>query len=224
MNHWRLVCGGPGFGSATLAYRTTAPWAANNLTRSLRLCWCYIRLLTFCSFSLRFFAFRCRLLHFDLFAGVIVADFLTGPAGNLCAAFSVRLETVVANQRANATVLLLTASSASTLATLTSSFTPACLLNRSSERCEAAFQLPSIRRCCSRPGAIRIAVNGEDRPPSAGRIFRPVASTPRSFLPWLSVRRAFLPWPSVRQQLRLFGSVGCFGRLEAFGLLFGGLG
>ena len=56
---------------------------------------------------------------------------------------SLKFKTVVANQRADATVLPLTGSSASTLATLTSIFRPACLLNRSSERCDAAFQLPS---------------------------------------------------------------------------------
>src|SRR6478736_917212 len=40
-------------------------------------------------------------------------------------------------------VLPLRASSASTLAVLTSSFMPACLLKRSSAFCDTAFQLPS---------------------------------------------------------------------------------
>src|SRR5438876_222596 len=68
--------------------------------------------------------------------------------------------------------LPLTASSASALAAFTSNFTPACLLKRSSARCEAAFQLPSTapvlqptRRssACSARGKPSLLLFGEPR-------------------------------------------------------------
>src|SRR5216684_3629880 len=46
-------------------------------------------------------------------------------------------------------------------------------------------------RCCILPVAVRIAVNGEDRPSFVGRICQPVALTRLPFLPWPSFQRRF---------------------------------
>jgi len=118
---------------------------AINLSRRLRFRGRGFRLCAFCfvALYLRLLALRHRLLHFDFLASIVVANFVSRAAGDLHATVAINLEAVIADQRANASTLRLTASSASTLATLTSSFMPACLLNRSSARCDAVFQLPS---------------------------------------------------------------------------------
>ena len=104
----------------------------------VRLLLCSLR-----SVALWLLTFRGRLLHFDLFARVVVADFVARPARDLGATVAIGLEPMIANQRANARRLALDDIECIDARDLRIQLQPACLLNRSSDRCDAAFQLPS---------------------------------------------------------------------------------
>ena len=87
--------------SAPFLDRPAAPRIAKDLPRCLRLCRRRLRPGALRSAALRFFTLCGRFFGFDLLAGVIVADLVSRAAGDFRTPVAIRLEAVIANQRAD---------------------------------------------------------------------------------------------------------------------------
>src|SRR4051812_16923495 len=93
--------------SAPLLNGTAAPLTTVDLPGRLWLCRRCVGFRAFQPFLLRLFAFRCRPLHLDLLAAVVIANFVACAARDLRATVAIGLKAVLADQRTDAACLAL---------------------------------------------------------------------------------------------------------------------
>src|SRR4029077_16191240 len=84
---------------ATFLQRPTAALITYYLSRRLRLRRSSFRLAACLPLAFRLLTFRGRLLDCDFLAGVVVADFVSGPTGDFRTAVAVSPEAMIASQR-----------------------------------------------------------------------------------------------------------------------------